>query len=118
MNQIQTCTNDLIQAILNSEEYLHFCEIRDLVAKEADLREKINAFRQHVFETQNSPHPLDMYEEQIRLCKEYDEFRKNPLVEEFLKAELRVCRIVQEITMALAEQINLDTEEITKDMQL
>ena len=51
MNQIQTCTNDLIQAILNSEEYLHFCEIRDLVAEEENLREQINAFRQHVFET-------------------------------------------------------------------
>lgn len=118
MNQIETCTRDLIQAILDSEEYRHFSEIRDRVSQTGELREKINAFRLHVFETQNSPEPLDMYEEQIRLCKEYDEFRKNPLVDEFLKAELRVCRIVQEITMTLAEQINLDTQEITKELPL
>ncbi len=118
MKNIETCTNDLIQAILDSGEYRNFCEIRDRVAQVPELREQINAFRLHVFETQNTQEPLDMYAEQIRLCKDYEQFRKNPLVDEFLKAELRVCRIVQEITMTLAEKINLDTDGIVQDILL
>lgn len=118
MERIESCTKELVCAILESEEYRQFCEIRERVAQHSELREQINAFRLHVFETQNSPEPLDMYEEQIRLCKEYELFRKTPLVEEFLKAELRVCRIVQEITMTLAQQIDLDTLEITKELPL
>ena len=91
MNRMEKCTEDLIQCIIESDEYRNFCELRDKVQAEPELRQQINDFRLHVFETQNSQEPLDMYHEQNRLCNDYEEFRKNPLVNGFLLAELRVC---------------------------
>lgn len=112
MTTIETCTQNLIDAILKSDEYRQFTEIRDKVAQEPGLKDQIDAFRLNVFEVQNSDEPLDMYEEQGRLGREYDEFCKNPLVHEFLKAELRVCRIIQGITFALVEHVDIDTANV------
>ena len=109
MEQINRCTDELIDAILESEEYREFCMIRDRVAREPGLRDQINEFRLNVYTVQNSREPLDLYEEQQRLCRTYEEFRRNPLVNHFLQAELRVCRMIQHITAEMAERVDRDT---------
>lgn len=111
MKQVESCTQNLVWALKESEEYQNFCEIRDKIKKDPELRSSLNAFRMHVFEVQNSPEPLDMYEEQERLCKEYAVFRKNPMVHDFLQAELRICRMIQDITSALAGAVDMDIKD-------
>lgn len=113
MDKIKSCTQELIKAILGSEEYLQYCEIRDKVREDPELRRNINDFRLHVFEVQNSQEPLDMYEQQERLCREYEEFRKNPIVNDYLQAELRICRTLQKITTDVAESVDLDAEDVS-----
>lgn len=114
MKQVERCAQNLVWAIQDSEEYQNFCRIREKVKKDPDLREQINQFRIHVFDVQNSPEPLDMYDEQKKLCREYEEFRKNPLVNEFLQAELRICRMLQKVTMDIAGAVDLDTQAIAE----
>ena len=118
MNDMKKCTEDLIQCILESEEYKNFCEFRDRVQEEPELRQQINDFRLHVFETQNSIEPLDMYQEQNRLCNDYEEFRKNPLVNGFLLAELRVCRMVQKITGEIVDAIDIDSDDVVERIRI
>ncbi len=112
METIEKCTEALIQAIQGSEEYSRFCRARDAVRMQPGLRQEINDFRQHVFAVQNAREPLDMYAEQERLCRDYEEFRKNALVNEFLESELRVCRILQRIMADLAGAVDLDEQEV------
>ena len=114
MKQVEMCAQSLVWAIRDSEEYQNFCKIRDKVKEQPELREQINKFRIHVFDIQNSPEPLDMYDEQKKLCQDYEEFRKNPLVNEFLQAELRGCRMLQKITLDIAGAIDLDTQGIAE----
>ena len=52
------------------------------------------------------------------MCKESEEFRKNPLVDEFLQAELCVCRIMQKITQDMVEAIDLDIDEVAERIGL
>ncbi len=118
MENIKRCTAALIDAILESDEYTRFCELRDQVREQPELRAQINSFRQHVFEVQNSREPLDMYGEQERLYRNFEEFRKNPLVNDFLEAELRVCRILQRITTDIAAAIDLDADEVSERIGL
>ena len=40
--------------------------------------------------------------------REYEQLRENPVVEEYLQAELAVCRMIQEINMQIADAIDLD----------
>lgn len=118
MEKIKECTVALINAILESEEYRHFCAVRDEVRQTTEMRKQINDFRGHVFEVQNSEEPLDMYGEQERLYRDYNEFRKNPLVDEFLRSELRVCRIMQKVIGDIADAVDLDAEEIAERIHL
>lgn len=118
MNNTKICTQNLIKSIIESDEYQEFCEIRDKVKAEPELRRQINEFRRHVFEVQNSQEPLDLYSEQERLRRDYEDFRRQPLVSGFLAAEVRVCRMVQKITEEIAGALDLDTDDITERIEL
>lgn len=118
MNQIEVCTGQLIRAIQESKEYQRFCRVRDEVKKDPELHSRINAFRRHVYEVQNSREPLDMYGEMERITRDYEEFRREPLVEEFLESELRVCRMIQKITVDVTRAVDLDTEQVADGIEL
>ena len=45
MNQIEACTESLVKAIQESQEYQKFCQIRDEVKKNPELHARIGAFR-------------------------------------------------------------------------
>ena len=117
MNQVEECTSALVKAIQDSEEYQSFLKIKERVAQEPELREQINAFRRHNFEVQNSSDVLDMYDEIDKMSREYQEVRKNPLVDEFLQCELRVCRIIQKATMEIVFPVDLDTKDIAEGLR-
>lgn len=104
--------------MLESDEYIQFCEIRDKVKEDPQLWKQINDFRLHVFEVQASQEPLDLYGEQERLCRQYEEFRKNPMVSEFLQSELRVCRILQKVVSTVADAVDIDVPEISERIGL
>ena len=50
--------------------------------------------------------------------RDYEAFRREPLVEEFLESELRVCRMIQNITLQVTRAVDLDTEEVTAGIEL
>ena len=53
-----------------------------------------------------------------RITRDYEAFRREPLVEEFLESELRVCRMIQNITLQVTRAVDLDTEEVTAGIEL
>lgn len=118
MDRIEQSTRNLIDAIQNSEEYVSFSAARDKLREDPELRSKVNEFRVNVFEMQNSQEPSDPYAEQQRLCRDADEFRKNSLVDEFLRAELSVCRILQKMVAEIVEAVDLDIDEIAERIDL
>ena len=40
--------------------------------------------------------------------QEYREFRKNPLVKQYLEAENALCRVIQEVNWTLIEELDFD----------
>ena len=109
MKKIESCTAELVKAIQESSEYQEFCRVRDEVAKDPQKRERINRFRRHIFE---------VYEEMERLGREYEDFRRDSQVDTFLRSELRVCRILQKVTTEIAQSVELDTQDVTRGLNL
>ncbi len=82
-----------IDKLLQSEEYLKYVEQRERVKKYPELKKQIDEFRKKNFEMQNVK---DMVFEQIEVFeREYADFLDNPLVADFLEAELTFCRMMQ-----------------------
>ncbi|MCH5344215.1 MAG: YlbF family regulator [Acetatifactor sp.] len=106
MNNVDEAVKQLIEAILNSETYARFDIQRNLVKQVPGLKEQIDEFRRRNYEFQNNVDydfaKLDQFE------KEYEDFRENPLVSDFLAADLAFCRLIQEINIKITAAINYE----------
>ena len=67
-------------------------------------------YRRRNFELQNMDVNDNMFDEVMRFQMENADIRKNALANEFLKAELSVCRMLQDITRTISERIELDVD--------
>ena len=109
MNQVDTCIEQLIEAVLKSEEYQRYKNIKEKIKQQPEKERAIQNFRKRNFLLQKSKDNMDLFEEIDRLEQEFSLFRQEPLVEEYLTAELSVCRMVQKINLKLMEQIDFET---------
>ncbi|MCC8045887.1 MAG: YlbF family regulator [Clostridiales bacterium] len=116
MNTIEKCTQDLIRSIQDTEEYRRYQELRAVADQDPQLRKSLNDFRRRVYQTQTSGETLDHFSEQERLGRDAAQFRKNELVDEYLKMELHICRMIQEISFQLADAIDLDLDDVLEGM--
>lgn len=106
MNQIDNATDDFITAILATDVYANYRQELEKVKREPGLKEQIDDYRKRNFEFQSSTdndfNKLDRFE------KEYENFRANPLVSDFLAAELDLCRMMQRINTRIVAGLNFE----------
>lgn len=107
MDQLQESLENLIQAVKNSPEYLEYQRMRELLHQEPEKEKAVNEFRKRNYEL-HTFNGLDLYVEMDHLDKEYAHLREQPNVNEFLAAELSVCRMVQRINYRLMEEIDFE----------
>ena len=72
------------------------------------LYDKVNEYRQRNFELQNETAEEDLFDRMEAFEREYEKFREDPLVDDFLNAELAFCRLMQEIDLLLAQAIDFE----------
>lgn len=108
MSQIDEALKGLIQAIWEGEEYKRYQKIRAKVHERPELEQKIHEFRKKNYEVQNRADERALYDQVDGLEREGIEFRKDPLVNEYLTAELGICRLFQRINWELVQNIDFD----------
>lgn len=95
-----------IDKILESEEYREYAIQRDKVKQQPELKAQIDVFRTKNFEMQTGK---DLVFEKIEAFeKEYEGFRENPLVADFLEAELAFCRMMQKYNGRIMDAIDFE----------
>ena len=106
MNEVEEAVDGLINALLNSEVYREYQKRLEEVKQVPDLKSQIDAYRMRIYELQQSPdYAFDKMEQ---FQREYQTFRENPMVSDFLAAELAFCRMVQDIESRLVERIHFE----------
>lgn len=106
--EVQEALEQLAQAIKDSDIYREYRRQSEKVDNTGDMREKIDEYRVRNFELQNSVQTEDLLDKMDAFEREYEKFREDPLVEEFLDAELAFCRMMQEIDVKLAEAMDFE----------
>ncbi|MFQ9636705.1 MAG: YlbF family regulator [Eisenbergiella sp.] len=106
--EVQEALEQLAQAVKESEVYREYRRQSERVDNSGDMREKIDEYRVRNFELQNSVQTEDLLDKLDGFEREYEKFREDPLVEEFLDAELAFCRMMQEIDVKLAEAMDFE----------
>lgn len=107
MNKVENAVELLIAEILSSNEYRAYDEQRNKVKMYPELKAQIDEFRERNFLIQtsddaNSMEKLEAFE------NEYSDFRENPLVNDFLAAELDFCRMMQEVNLRITEGVHFE----------
>lgn len=95
VNNLDDAVNLLLEAILQCEEYLAYRAELDKVLQFPELKAQIDEFRKRNYELQSSA-DID-FDKLDRFEREYEDFRSDPLVSDFLAAELAFCRRMQGI---------------------
>lgn len=112
MDRIQMCVDSLIEAVREGEVYQRYLNCEEMLKAQPELREKIDEFRAAVFHLHNDESSGDLYERIDQFEKEYQEFRKNPIVNEFLEAELDVCKMMQRINNRIQNGVHIQIPQV------
>ncbi len=107
-SEVKEAIKQFADKIMESDTYKEYLYQRERIKKQPELYDKVNEFRQRNFELQNETDEEELFDRMEVFEKEYEKFRENPLVDDFLRAELAFCRLMQEVDLLLAEAIDFE----------
>lgn len=106
--EIIKAAREFADKIMTSDTYKEYLCQREKIKKEPELYARVNEFRQRNFELQNGMDGEELLERLEEFEREYEVFRENPLVDNFLNAELAFCRMMQEVYVLLADEVDFE----------
>ena len=109
--EIKTAIERFLEEFRSSKEFQEYPLRKERVKEIPGLAEKINHFRKNRFEIQKYSGD-DLFERIDIFEKEYRHFEEDPIVRDYLAAELEICRRIQELSDAVIEIVDIDLEEM------
>ena len=106
--QMEEATKKFAAYIQESDTYKEYLYQREKLKKQPDLYDKVNEYRQRSFDLQNESDSEDLFDRMEAFEQEYAKFRENPMVEDFLRAEVAFCRMMQDINVLLTAEIDFE----------
>ncbi len=102
-------TEKYAERIRSTDVYRTYQEQLSLIRQNPEKYQRVNEFRRKNYELQQSE-GRDIDERIEALAEEMEKFREDPVVDDFFRAELAFCRMMQEINLRVTEAINFDME--------
>ncbi|MBR6451067.1 MAG: YlbF family regulator [Lachnospiraceae bacterium] len=95
--------NEVMEILRKNSAYRNYLEAKEKIRPYPELKEKICRLRD-IFEQIED---IRDQEEEDRLRAEYEELYSNPMIREFMQAELDYCRLFQELEAEMAAELDL-----------
>ena len=107
--EMRKAVNQFLNEFQNSSAFRDYKYQKERIKKVPGLKDRINEFRKKRFEFQKYQGE-DLFEKIDEFQREYQAFKEEPIVREYLAAELEICRLVQQIYGAIDELVDIDME--------
>ena len=104
--ELGQAVESMIDAIKRSEAYVKYQEALAAAKQQPELKQEIDEFRRKNYIMQSSGDMAFEHIEQFE--REYSDFRENPVVADFLAAELALCRMIQQINLYVTDMLNFE----------
>ncbi len=98
----------LAGVIRESDVYKEYVRQREVLRKQPELYSQVNEYRQKNYSIQKESDGAELFDRMEAFEREYREFRENPAVDDFLRAELAFCRMMQEMNVLLTAEIDFE----------
>jgi cell fate (sporulation/competence/biofilm development) regulator YlbF (YheA/YmcA/DUF963 family) len=111
MKEVERLSNELASAFRDSEEYKNYLEAYHELMKHPSLMRETNEMRRNNLHIQNSNSvdSVGMFDRVGEFSRQYAALRCNKVVEDFLQAELCLCRLIQDSMKLAVSKIDFDT---------
>ncbi len=107
--RMEAALGQLVTEMKNSDEYIRFKRAEAKVGEFSGLQQRIDEFRSSWYALQSSGSP-QLFEQIDSVEERYADLRENPYVQEFLAAELALCRMFQRVNWTIMQNLDFDTE--------
>lgn len=104
----EMATEHFVHEIKETDIYRTYVARLGRIKKDAQLFEQVNEYRRRNFEIQNSPQDGDLMDRIDDLERQFEYLRENPMVDDFLNAELALCRMMQEVNNLITEELEFE----------
>lgn len=104
----QEILDNFIKAIKDTPEYKNYENQKEIVKKMPKLKEQLDDFRSRNYVLQHMPKSPDLLDKMDQFNKEYEDFTENPLVDDFLQAEVAFCRMMQSVNLKITEALEFE----------
>ena len=108
MTMIEQATEEFVSAIKQTEEYREYEIQKEKINRYPALKEQIYEYRKKNYELQLLGDSDELFEKIDAFQREYESFREDPLVSDFLAAELAFCRMMQVINIKIIEGVDFE----------
>lgn len=105
---VRKATEHFVEEIRRSDTYKEYNFQKEKIKKQPELFKRVEEFRQRNFALQSSSQGDDLLDKLDAFEKEYEEFRANPLVDDFLRAELAFCRMMQKVNVQITAELDFE----------
>ena len=107
-NDVLAGIEALVNVIKSTNEYKDFQFQKEKVKRIPELKARIDEFRKKNYELQNLSQSDNLMEDVERFQRENENFLENPLVADFLQAEVDFCRLMQNVNVHITEAIDFE----------
>ena len=107
--EMRKAVNQFLNEFQNSSAFRDYKYQKERIKKVPGMKDRINEFRKKRFEFQKYQGE-DLFEKIDEFQREYQAFKEEPIVRDYLAAELEICRLVQQIYGAIDELVDIDME--------
>lgn len=105
---IETSATRFVNSIRETETYKKYRIQLEKLKEDPELLAQVNEYRRRNYELQNTSQIDELFDKMYSFEKEYEKFRDNPIVDEFLSAELAFCRMMQEIEIVITNELKFE----------
>lgn len=104
-DHVEHAVQEFVRAIKETETYQEYMRQRARILQYPNLKEQIDEFREKSFEFQISVRAEEMFDKVDEFQQEYKGLQDNPLVSDFLEAEVAFCRMMQSANIKIVEML-------------
>lgn len=111
MKEVLEFSKELNQIIKASSVYKNYQTAKDKLMEQPELFERLREFHQKNRDIQNNEHIDNPYDEVNHLFIEYDALLHDTIVNEFIRAEQKLCLMMRNMYEHIADGLEIDVTE-------
>lgn len=101
-------TGRFVEEIKKSNIYKEYNIQKEKLKRHPELFKRVGEYRQKNFALQTDTQADELFDKIDEFEREYEQFCDNPLVDDFLRAELAFCRMMQEINGRMMMELDFE----------